>query len=80
MGAIIGALISWVLGFIFKKPAPLTQEAQQAAKAAVAETQLATETTANAQIATAIEAQRQSDARIAADPDSVRSPDPDSRD
>lgn len=55
-------------------------EAKAAAAAAQAKTELQTQETTNAQVATAIQAQRQSDARLDADPGQLRAPNPDSRD
>lgn len=73
--AAVGAVFAAILKARSKSTAP-TPEAQ----AAAAQTQLATEETTNAQVAEAIQATRQSDARLAADPGSLRAPDPDSRD
>lgn len=80
MGSFLGQIVTWVLSFFFKKSPPLTQEAQQAANAAALNVRLNVETQANAQVAQAIQAERQSDARAAADPLGLREPSADSRD
>jgi hypothetical protein len=79
----LGGLVSFVLGLLgFKRnvtPAP-SQEAVQAKQAGADETALAVETKSDATVTAARQA---SDASVAASvkqPDSVRLPDPDSRD
>lgn len=77
LAAIVGALSKWALGRL-KKPEPSapTPEAQAATAAA----NLEVEKTTNAMVSTAVLATRQSDERLAAHPDQLRDPDPDSRD
>lgn len=49
IGALLSAL-SWVLGKLFSKPQGLSQESQQAAKAAVATTSLQVEQQSNVEV------------------------------
>ena len=67
MGSFLGAIVSWLLSFFFKRPAPTppeSQEAVQAAAAATAQTELAQATQGQAvQSAVAqVEAQAPKDA------------------
>ena len=73
-------IIAWVVGKLFGKPAGPSQEAQAAAQAAAAETNLGTEEKANAQVLAATAAGDAADRVAVTDPSSLRLPDPDSRD
>jgi hypothetical protein len=80
VGAFFGAIVNWLLSRLLgRAPAPSRVEVQTD-RAAVAETKLATVEIANAQVAQAVQAERQSDARLAAHPDELRDPSSDSRD
>lgn len=72
MMAIVGAVLSWLLGFLFKRP---SSEAKAAAAAAKAETSLAVEVSTNEKVADAVEARRASDAAILLDPERLRDDD-----
>ena len=50
IGGIFSALVSWFLGLVFPRPQQPTVEAQEAAKAATAETELKTVETSDAQV------------------------------
>jgi putative NADPH-quinone reductase len=72
VGALFGALITWVLSRLFKRQSP---EAQAASRAAEAETKLQYETEANADVQEAIQAARASDAAVLLHPDRLRDDD-----
>jgi hypothetical protein len=77
MGAVIGAVLSWFLGFLFKRP---SAEAKATGRAAKAETQLSISEQSNAQVAKAAEAAAGVSAELLRDPGGLRAPDRYSRD
>jgi hypothetical protein len=77
MGAVIGAVLSWFLGFLFKRP---SAEAKATGRAAKAETQLSISEHSNAQVAAASAAADRVRGDLLREPDSLRQPTKWSRD
>lgn len=74
------SILAWVVGKLFGKPPGPSQEAQEAASAAGATVTAKTDEKALSNVQKANEAAAVVDAAVAADPSSLRDPDPDSRD
>lgn len=80
MGGFLARIFTWLIGRLFNKTPPLSAEASEAQKVGEATVSLNVEKQANAEAEKAVAAARASDDRAARDPDSLREPDPDSRD
>lgn len=76
----LGGFINWILGIVWNVLGVSLGKGRAAqpkpeAQAAAAETNLATERKANAEVTTAVQAARASDAHIVSDPGSLRDDD-----
>lgn len=71
MGAFFGSIVSWLLGFIFKKPPPASRLEVQTDRAAVAETKLTQQVQANVQTQKAAAADLAVDRKLADNPGSL---------